>query len=138
MAVVHGCFAPNDLRTTLIRISDYTGRIPEGSIYNPQFGEVSFRGTMEMLLYIDNMLDELELPKSATTMRSFTGESEEEKLPETKHPAAAKASFKLRVIFRQNASWQGSVAWIEGGSEAPFRSVFELMNLMDDVLRKSE
>ncbi|HWP80264.1 MAG TPA: hypothetical protein VN446_06435 [Candidatus Acidoferrum sp.] len=136
MPVVHACFAPNDLRTTLIKISDYGGRIPEGTIYNPQFGEVSFRGTIEMLLYIDHMLDELELPKSAANLRSFTGEPGQDSLPEAKHPVTAKASFKIRVIFRQNASWQGSVAWVEGGSEAPFRSVFELLNLMDDVLSK--
>ena len=138
MAAPHGNFAPNDLRTTLIKILDYADRVPLGTIYNPQFGEVSFRGTMEMLLYIDHMLDELELPKSSTTLRSFIGESPQEKLPEAVHPPAAKASFKLRVIFRQNASWQGSVAWVEGGSEAPFRSIFELLNLMDDVLKKPE
>ena len=36
----------------------------------------------------------------------------------------------MRVIFRQNASWQGSVTWLEEEKEENFRSVLELVLLM--------
>ena len=47
------------------------------------------------------------------------------------------ATFTVRVIFRQNASWQGSVAWLEGGGEQRFRSVLELLLLMDSALESA-
>ena len=138
MAGATGSFVPNDVRTTLITITDYSGRVPKGTLYNQHVGEVAFYGTMELLLYIDKLLDELELPRSTTIIRSFGGESTRDRLITTGRPEAAKTSFKLKVIFRQNSSWQGSLAWVEGNSEAAFRSVFELLNLMDGVLGQSE
>lgn len=41
----------------------------------------------------------------------------------------------MRILFRQNASWQGSVLWREGGQEERFRSALELVLLMDSALR---
>lgn len=35
--------------------------------------------------------------------------------------------MSLRVLFRQNTSWHGSVAWVEGKCEESFRSVLELL-----------
>ena len=45
------------------------------------------------------------------------------------------ATFAVRIIFRQNASWQGSVVWLEGEREESFRSALELVLLMDSALR---
>lgn len=44
------------------------------------------------------------------------------------------AVFEIRVLFRQNASWQGSLLWRERKLEGHFRSVLELMRLMDSAL----
>ena len=44
------------------------------------------------------------------------------------------ATFAVRVLFRQNASWQGSVVWLEGKKEEKFRSALELFNLMGSAL----
>lgn len=49
-----------------------------------------------------------------------------------------RATFALRVLFRQNASWQGSVTWLEGGQEESFRSVLELLMLMNSALTEEE
>jgi len=43
-------------------------------------------------------------------------------------------TFVVRILFRQNASWQGSVRWVEGAREESFRSVLELALLMDGAL----
>ena len=42
------------------------------------------------------------------------------------------------MIFRQNASWQGSVTWLDKGREESFRSVLELLLLMDSAIGPSE
>ena len=49
-----------------------------------------------------------------------------------------KATFFLKVLFRQNAGWQGSVTWLEGGQEQSFRSVLELLGLLDSALSETE
>ena len=52
-------------------------------------------------------------------------------LPSENEPHTGKiATFSVRVIFRQNASWQGSVTWLEEKTEENFRSVLELVLLM--------
>jgi len=37
-------------------------------------------------------------------------------------------------MFRQHASWQGGVLWVEGKAEQSFRSALELILLMDSAL----
>ncbi|MCI9263720.1 MAG: hypothetical protein HFF06_04025 [Oscillospiraceae bacterium] len=44
------------------------------------------------------------------------------------------ATFDIRILFRQNSSWQGSVLWQEGDREESFRSVLELVLLMDSAM----
>ncbi|MBQ2924298.1 MAG: hypothetical protein IJE57_01870 [Anaerotignum sp.] len=44
------------------------------------------------------------------------------------------ATFELEIIFRQNASWQGNIVYAEKGLSSSFRSVLELLSLMDSVL----
>ena len=39
-------------------------------------------------------------------------------------------------MFRQNASWQGNVTWVEKGIEESFRSALELIMLMDSSFAK--
>ena len=44
------------------------------------------------------------------------------------------ANFILKVVFRQNASWQGSLSWLNQNKEESFRSVLELLKLIDNAL----
>ena len=52
-----------------------------------------------------------------------------------------KQTFVVEVIDQQNASWQGSVNWINTGKKEHFRSALELIRLIDSALeedRKTE
>ena len=40
----------------------------------------------------------------------------------------------VQIVDTQNATWQGTVTWAEGGKQAPFRSALELMKLIDSSL----
>lgn len=42
--------------------------------------------------------------------------------------------FELEVLFRQNYSWQGRLRWLAGGKEATFRSVLELIFILETTL----
>lgn len=45
-----------------------------------------------------------------------------------------KPTFVVNILCRQNATWQGSIKWIEGGIEKKFRSTLELIKLMDEAM----
>lgn len=45
-------------------------------------------------------------------------------------------TFELEILFRQNYSWQGRLRWPENGVEATFRSVLELITMMQLLLEK--
>jgi hypothetical protein len=49
-----------------------------------------------------------------------------------------KGTFVVRVMFRQNATWQGTVSWVEGNKTQHFRSMLELIHLLEDALGTEE
>ena len=46
----------------------------------------------------------------------------------------SKCSFEVSVRFRQNATWQGEIIWAEKKLKQNFRSVLEMLKLMDEAL----
>jgi len=42
-------------------------------------------------------------------------------------------TFLIRIQFRQNATWQGRVEWLEGKKSRPFRSLLEMSQLMQEA-----
>jgi len=137
MSFVTSKFIPNDARTTIITVASYDYKNPAGIISNKYFEEaIAFNSLTELLLFTGAILDELELPKASTNTRSFTPADTGLKPPRGENIQSPLATFKLKVLFRQNASWQGNLTWIEGSSEAPFRSVLELICLLDSALQE--
>lgn len=45
-------------------------------------------------------------------------------------------TFIIKVMDQQNATWQGSVTWVDEQREQYFRSTLELLKLIDGVLEK--
>jgi hypothetical protein len=45
-----------------------------------------------------------------------------------------KQIFILEVNSTQNQSWQGQIEWIQGKKKQSFRSVMELLRLIDSVV----
>lgn len=132
-------FVPNDARTTVITVTSYEDKNPAGMIFNTYFGEAfAFRSLTELFISVDAMLDELELPRASTNTRRFTSPAANAAPPLVKKMQETLATFKLKVLFRQNASWQGNLTWVEGKSEAPFRSVLELVHLINSALSGNE
>lgn len=89
-----------------------------------------------MLLKLETLLDEAKLLQSYATKRVFTQNKPTGALmPGMSSVDEGKlATFSLKLLFRQNVSWQGSVLWCEGNSEEAFRSVLELLLLIDNAL----
>lgn len=131
----------NEYRTTSVCIDSYENQVLAGRFYNPYYPEgVSFHSVMDFLLKIEEMLDQMNFPQAFSDVRTFSKptavvvmESHEGKIQK-----GTLATFALKVLFRQNTSWQGSIKWLEGGHEETFRSVLELLFLLDSAVSAGE
>lgn len=124
-------------RTVTIYIDSCTDGIFSGRFHiasNPE--AQAFHGLRQLLLDINANLDRENFPESFTDLRKFQKptQSMAVSLLQPDQKRGAVATFSLRILFRQNASWQGTVTWIEGNQEEYFRSVFELIVLMDNAI----
>ncbi|MCI6867799.1 MAG: hypothetical protein MR871_07610 [Lachnospiraceae bacterium] len=45
-----------------------------------------------------------------------------------------KQTFIIEVVDTQDSTWQGKVNWVNGKKEQAFRSVMELLRLIDSVV----
>lgn len=50
----------------------------------------------------------------------------------------SKQVFVLEVNKTENQSWQGKIKWIQGKKKESYRSVIELLRLMDSVVYEKE
>lgn len=134
-------FRGNQYRATHVCIDSYQDGVLVGRLYN-EISDVprSFRSATQFLLQMEELLDQLQFPQPFQTVRSF-GEAPQKPagdLPDAQSlPTGERATFVLKVFFRQNASWQGSLTWTEAGLDQNFRSVLELLLLIDDALKRA-
>ncbi|MDE6107738.1 MAG: hypothetical protein K2F83_03560 [Oscillospiraceae bacterium] len=136
---MQGRLRGNEYRTTVVCIDSYEGCVPKGRFYNPaREGGTAFESLSQLVVEMEDLLDEYQLPQSFAAIRQFSnGSARPGSTVEDLEQRGKKATFSVRIIFRQNASWQGSVSWLEGKKEENFRSVLELILLMDGALRES-
>lgn len=130
----------SEYHITTVCVDTYGSGQLAGRLYNPRFSQVvPVRGVMELILYLDHMLDEMDFPQEFMAKRTFLPRKAVE-LPSCPagEPAGRVATFSVQVLFRQNASWQGRVVWREGNRCETFRSALELLLLMHNALDGAE
>lgn len=128
-------------RTTMICVDSYEQGVLNGRFYN--YGQedegCSFHSLTQLLLGMEHLLDCANYPQSFTAVRSFSPVVEP-KLESTTDGTSRRgesATFLVKILFRQHTSWQGTVTWMEEKCEQTFRSVLELILLMDSALTKA-
>ena len=125
-----------EYRVTTVCIDSYENGVLTGRFFNPYLAKgKEFQSVTQFLLEMEEALDVMDFPRSFTAARTFASSPRCEPVsvdPENK--TGKEATFLIRVLFRQNASWQGSITWLEGKEEQSFRSVLELLLLMDSAL----
>ena len=124
-------------RRLTVCIDSYENSVMKGRILNTNQEIAPFESLVQFLLGVETFLEAPQMPQSYTSLRRFS-----DLLPMTGGTAVsnyvgkgAKATFELQVLFRQHSSWQGVVIWRERKMEQSFRSVLELVMLMDSALR---
>ena len=124
-------------RAMLVCVDSSEKGVWTGRYYNSSLkkGE-SFRSLVDFLMKMEKTLDQMYFPQSFSAVRRFTQEEETELIGASNEECQTgkAATFLIRILFRQNASWQCSILWLEGKREESFRSVLELIFLMNDAL----
>jgi len=136
MAITAPKFVPYEMKTSIVKICSYEDKNPKGVLTNPYFGEdKAFSSLSQLIFLMEELQDSLNYPQKSTAARCFgTTESGAAGLGGNTVNAKALATFRIRILFRQNSSWQGDVVWLEKDVEAQFRSVLELIYLLDSAM----
>jgi Holliday junction resolvase-like predicted endonuclease len=128
-----------------ILISLATGANGEmkGHVFSGYYHKVyAFASECELLFAADMLCDDMQYPQASFSSRSFgmkgaktvvrkaddfvDGEIEDIINQE-------KATFVVHIQFRQSATWQGSITWVEKDRTQNFRSALEMLKLMDEA-----
>ena len=142
MSISPAKFVPREMKTTLIKVYSYHNKCMQGTILNPFFEkEMVFENVMQLITMVERISDSLFFPQKTMELRQFTDNEPVQKTDSFDFVTTSDfsnllpvATFELEIIFRQNASWQGNIVYAEKGLSSSFRSVLELLSLMDSVL----
>jgi len=112
---------------------------------------LEFNEPVEAIFGMERFFDELKFPFASTTMRRFKEASpgkaaaggrparplEKEKVMSDKdllEKHGDLGTFIIRVQQRQNSSWQGRITWMDEDKSVNFRSIWEMIHLMEEAI----
>jgi len=104
-------------------------------------------GKMEEIFDTNRFPEKYMLPRSFGINKNKKNQNEEngsETVKDLDSPekneasGGSKCTFEISVRFRQNATWQGQIFWAEKNLTQNFRSVLEMLKLMDEALTDGE
>lgn len=126
-----------------ISIDSYEEKNPVGRFWHGEREtEVRFTNLMQLLLGIESLLQDEQNLNESPRFKSFSppdfASRGEEGSVVQELPFGKLATLQLKIIFRQHASWQGTIAWVESRQERTFRSVLEMAILLDSALSQME
>lgn len=117
--------------------------IMKGQVYNPYYDKAfAFEDEYQMICVMDDLYESLAFPQASFEWRSFENkkvnhiirkagarmDEEFSKLEKNK-----KTTFIVSVQYRENATWQGTITWVEENRTQHFRSAFEMLKLMEEA-----
>ena len=112
-----------------------------------------FTSLVQMIEKMESIFDTIGFPEAFMTPRMFgvskRGRNKDEQdgndimnealnFGSQTELGGAKCTFEINVRFRQNATWQGQILWVEKNMKQNFRSVLEMLKLMDEALTENE
>ena len=129
-------------RSIRLCVDSYEHGILKGRYYNLglEGNGREFESLAQFLISAENLFDSMNFPQAFAAKRSFAPSPEAVSGgrvgpgPQT----GKEGTFLIRLLFRQHTSWQGTITWLEGEGEQTFRSVLELILLMDSALSGCE
>ena len=135
--------APNGV---VLCIDSVEGKCLRGELWHSYSRDaVPFLNAQQMVLEMEKLYDLLNFPHPGTNERSFgpakeavrRGNQEREKTmkdEELLQKHGDLGTFIVRVQHRQNSSWQGRITWMEKDKTINFRSVWEMVKLIESAV----
>ena len=123
---------------------DEYNKVCRGRFYHHfQKDAVVFDGATDMLLKIEKFYDDMRFPFPGNNERHWF-EREVNYMSEEMTRVLEDddmlqmhgdlGTFIIRVQHRQNSSWQGRITWVEEDKTLYFRSVWEMMKLIEEAM----
>lgn len=101
-----------------------------------------FSNIVRLVEYAEELFDHIKFPQASTQSRTFM-KKEDTQIEKWEYVTTAehirrqrgtRGTFLLQVKYRQNATWQGEVEWIEENRSWKFLSVLELFKIITHVM----
>ena len=108
----------------ILRVTAYQEGRLEGFLIHPRMKTPQRIDSVPQLLFLLE-----ELLSSEELLLSFPGAD-----PAGKGELQQIATLRLQILFREHHTWQGCVHWEEQSHSFPFRSVLELIHVLDEIL----
>ena len=132
----------------IIHLFNCPGEPVRGQIYSVYYDAfMDFCGVSQLLGAMEALFDSLGMPQAARESRGLRSlkrikkRDEDQKIPRYARrqvfSGEKRASFTVHVVYRQYHTWQGTITWMEENLSSYFKSVFEMLKLMDDVINDS-
>lgn len=117
-----------------------------GRIYHSYAKEPGrFNNIVQLLRFMETFYNQISFPQAAVSLRKFVKNNWETPQKPTEEKMArdmvleqrgACATFLVYVQYRQNATWQGRLTWMEREKSLEFRSALEMIMLIDNALTR--
>lgn len=150
MSIALASRVKNEMCYIHICIDDFVNDEICGRIYNAYYSDaVFFSSSMEMFKTMNDIFDIFGYPHSTVDLRSFYDEESAAAVNKARAARMKSAprtnlvrhedvrgklvTLRTRIMFRQNATWQGRVRWIEEDLSENFSSVLELIMLISSI-----
>ena len=133
-----------------VEILSYKSDCLRGVLYNLYLdAPYEFTCLVQMILKMERIFNSQGFPEASMTPRVFIPPNNAGEKPKAggnsfidntmtsktpAEPGVAKCTFEIDVKFRRNATWQGQIIWVERNLKQSFRSVLEMLKLMDEAL----
>ena len=111
---------PTGLNTFRLSIRSGSGGVLCGTVRSDLMGrQAEFTSLSRMVILLEEWMD---LADGQEPVRPLV--------------SPQRADFEIQVLFRQNFSWQGRLLCLRDHTEAPFRSVLELLIQLETILTR--
>lgn len=115
---------PCGSREAVVTVLSYKNGIMDGYLQHPRLEEKEKIGSLsQMILLLNSLVDLEDCPNPSLPLVPMEYEKDRKN-----------SVFRIQVLFREHYSWQGRLIWQNENREAIFRSVVELLQLMDEIL----
>lgn len=126
-----------------VTVTSFENGIMTGDIYNAHYDKtVHFFDSLELLEGLESLFETLSFPGRFENFRRFSNETEKQlhkstrrgRIDMSEKAKEDKATFVIQVQFRRNATWQGTIQWVDQNKRQSFRSTLEMIRLIDEAL----